>query len=1273
MLTLIKIHKTPTFATPTWSTVDAVDPGTEVNARVEVNELTSTQSVLFDVVDPAGQLMARLETAELADDKAAVTWTAPLRPVEVKYRFYAALRDRPGPGNGHCAVIKRLRSGELTVNPTLVAVTAIDAAFVPKQEKLEATINISGFTPAKGRIEVWGERYPTDKPIFFTTFDPEDGDNAWDDWYGGLDPRDNQNTGGITEDGPLKGKYLTPEFSPYRVRVITGPDDASVADPLGRGKGKVCLAEERFEVKFQSVQIRLQRGLQERADKAEHRLRDVLVVEPRAADGSYAAQGRLPAAGEHGRLRVPMARHYKEGEALDQGSTGQGRYEISEHYMMKNMGRFGRRGSTKHTIDKGYYTRPELPLELEPRLTSRDNANNDPAIGGLFEPEAVGPVVLEPHAEDYFDTRVYNHATANYKAYWTNASFKVKRGKHDAPHNSGNAPVISHWMARFTVANNGDQEFEVSAAPAANPAQRISSPDFAFQQGQEELTVFLNRARLVRGDTDAELNSGQRDYLEVREGGAAPFTYKIKLGAGLTRAGDILWVVRSEAGLGRSDRVDRWSAYPPGTNCPVHYGGIRGAGPNVHFRKDFSSNPSGKREPIIGKLKGSYPYKRQRHIQLKPHKVKDKEQERVKLQAQLAGERKGLAGVIFSPSYIAGDSYRLKARLEHSPFARSLGEVSQGPWLEGSTGDLSVWRLIRISRSLRLPDRTHPGLVGSVGMSPRVGSRLDTNMNARLHPADGFNMSFTEMNRMLEFAFNEWTMGDPTPIIGATKANPAQITAPAHGLRSGDCIKIHDVKKADLSANAHFCGTFVVRVVDADQFTLHSVYDFGQQDGVGAGYNSNVVAAEAVNVSVAITAVAKAGNDAPIRVTAAGHGLADGDRVLMRGVEGITAANGQFKITVDPGDADGFFLDDTEVEQGGEHEAGSGTAHPLARCGFIDPHLGVNLFQYKKAYDKHASKLKGKHDLAGPANITIEIAPWDYYRDILPPGIPDNRKKLASNTIHLQGPGASGRATFRAVRDAILAHGAGADAPWTPHHRKIKVHRGNANQYSNWVDSKADELFMKIVEQLTPAMSEPRTMSAVRWPRLSPVPVWYRFAWPAPPSNDVLNFMATNGMCIGSGKSFYQSMRPAPGLFEHEELHSCHMVHFVAGNFAWKHHDVNQEDCLMSYTWPSGLILKPPAGVGPLAAVGPTKEEGWPDTAARPNPPNQYPETVLLSVNGAAVVAVTPSINYFRPWDVGNARWGRRVVGDPCAKCLMKLRGWRDERLPFAWKHPDLY
>src|SRR6185437_3444749 len=107
--------------------------------------------------------------------------------------------------NGHLAVIQRLKAiNELAVKGTKISISKLDACFVPRQEKLVAKLKVEGAAPAKGRIEIWGERYPTNKPIYTEDFVPASGDKDWDTWYGGKTP--DADTFKITEAGPLKDK-----------------------------------------------------------------------------------------------------------------------------------------------------------------------------------------------------------------------------------------------------------------------------------------------------------------------------------------------------------------------------------------------------------------------------------------------------------------------------------------------------------------------------------------------------------------------------------------------------------------------------------------------------------------------------------------------------------------------------------------------------------------------------------------------------------------------------------------------------------------------------------------------------------------------------------------------------------------------------------------------------------------------------------------------------------------------------------------------------------
>lgn len=70
---------------------------------------------------------------------------------------------------------------------------------------------------------------------------------------------------------------------------------------------------------------------------------------------------------------------------------------------------------------------------------------------------------------------------------------------------------------------------------------------------------------------------------------------------------------------------------------------------------------------------------------------------------------------------------------------------------------------------------------------------------------------------------------------------------------------------------------------------------------------SDTLKAQLCRLSDLGTAITGATNASPIVITAAGHGLATGNRVVVKGVLGNTAANGFFTVTVV--DANTFSLD----------------------------------------------------------------------------------------------------------------------------------------------------------------------------------------------------------------------------------------------------------------------------------------------------------------------------------------------------------------------------
>ena len=299
---------------PTWSSA-TLKVGEEVTMSVDAGGIKDTQYIRFDI----------LRGAELIDSvsgkpgKTSANWTPPNLHGASTVKFRASLVDKPTPQNGHTAVVAGIDSPNRTWNSFEVVKNTIDEAFVPKQEKLNLAYTVTDLDTAalKGRFEIWGERCPDKEPVPLYTedFTPVAGaQQTWTSWAGKANA------------GKLSGKYLTPEFSPYRVRIVIGPDIASVKDPEGVGQGKVAIAETQFEVSVFSVFMRIPEKPKETAKLKEHKLKQVLAIDPPAADGTYQDDdmGRLPKPAETLRIRIPMARHQARGEDLNQGGNNIG-------------------------------------------------------------------------------------------------------------------------------------------------------------------------------------------------------------------------------------------------------------------------------------------------------------------------------------------------------------------------------------------------------------------------------------------------------------------------------------------------------------------------------------------------------------------------------------------------------------------------------------------------------------------------------------------------------------------------------------------------------------------------------------------------------------------------------------------------------------------------------------------------------------------------------------------------------------------------------------
>ena len=1396
MATTIAIKFIPDLKEPKWPKTDA-KVGEELElAATPVN--VTTQTACFEIRNKAGNIVTLLDV----DSTCKTKWKPPVTPEDEEYSFQAVLRDKPTAANGYLGVIARTDAiNKLTVKGTRITDLELDDCFVPKLEKLVAKFKIAGELPAKGRIEIWGERYPTSKPLYFVDFEPK-AENKWK-WDGKKND---------AAEIAMVGEYISPQFSPYRLRIIVGPDDDAVKEPYQKGLGNAVLVDKQFEIVIQKVQIRVQSDYTDSGD-AKYHLRKALAIEKTPGtpqpDGTFKAQGRLPKEDESGRIRIPLVTHWGTGQLFDQGLNGNqpngSNLRVSDRYVTTR---------TKHTIDSALHTRPEIPIEFEVRLRSRkykaapDTERNK---AGRFEPEALGPLRLEPFAEDYPSPverahgeaheleDLYSGGTIN-DTYFKNSLQKVKQANHNSANPTGtpvrqaNQPVFAYWQARFAVAADGETTFDMT----------LRDPGFSYTVGSSELSVYLNRTLLSAGTTD-ELDKKRKDYNEQS-------TTAIKLRPGLTKKGDILWVVRNVTAPAAGHAIPRWNSYPHGTNVHEFYGGIRAAQPNNLFLADYSPDPGGAREPIIGKSTTVFPYKEGKHIELSPDApLPAAQRERVEVQALVSGTKKGLAGILFSPSYIAGDCYRLHAVIEQEAYFRSFGCVASRPSVEAKTGSLSVWRVCHIHQSVRLADVHKLGLRGVLANSAGENifdSPADPEYTTRAHPGDGINMSLSVINQNFFSAFNEWTIRPPVPVIDATSATPIRITAPNHGLTDGESIKIFGVP-GESDAN----GVFVVGNVAGDNFTLHSRYDFSTTSGAGAGvagggfvkvfggflsgigkplpptrmpaavnianHPTLTVTAASTTAPVKVTTSAVHGlstghqvivknvtgnldangifkvtvvsptevtlddsdgadadafagggtlrrinvsNEAPIAITCAtAHGLTTGNSVYLTGILGNTAANGLFTVTVV--DATNLKLNDSDGSYSGEYVSG-GT---VQQCGIIDVHRGVNLKRYKTTYDAVPGLGTGKLTLNGPVDIQKQFAPYDVYREFLPPGLPAGYQKVASNAIHALPKGRTSHEAMAAVKKAIEDHlaklnknyagpayggtdnfgpaakypklvQAGIDSGATTFggvYSWIKAYvedatrdaaltggavlvpiytAGNASHYASWASGRgtkvANALLLAITPP-TPSSAQPKSMPVMRWPEYFQHGVWIDAKTNLTGVPDFRETsLVTLGFCSPNGWSMFEAQThdATVSTFTHEMGHGLHLSHFVVdGNdFNWKQHHLLSGDCLMSYGHTSGYIPRPGGAVGPTGG-GAAVDTGWPHSVlpekpATPPPAPPYRPENYLSMDTSVAVG-DPTIAFVAPTAVGAA----------CAKCILKLRGWNEEKLPSAWKHPDLY
>jgi hypothetical protein len=167
-----------------------------------------------------------------------------------------------------------------------------------------------------------------------------------------------------------------------------------------------------------------------------------------------------------------------------------------------------------------------------------------------------------------------------------------------------------------------------------------------------------------------------------------------------------------------------------------------------------------------------------------------------------------------------------------------------------------------------------------------------------------------------------------------------------------------------------------------------------------------------------------------------------------------------------------------------------------------------------------------------------------------------------------------------------------------------------------------------IVDHFTPKEANPKAVNLIRWKYL----------------HDQSFGVTWEGQSMGDTQALIHSGRASTTLYSHEMGHAMHLIHFLGGNFGWKHHDLNFPQCMMSYSHMTHRIAKPGGAVGANGAS--LENGGW---------PHQIGTTGNYSIN-------FPTL-----------RSQNIALDKPCARCMLKLQGWNEEVLPAAWSHPDLF
>ena len=1200
-MTTIQLKKNPIFEKPQWSKGQALS-GEEVELQVNAQDLLPDQSVHFEIRDAANQIVAVVA----ADGSQKQKWLAANPPAAMKFSFYALLREKPSPKNGHTAVVQRLKSGELEVKGTKLSVVSVDEAFVPKQEKLELKYKLEGAVPAKGRIEVWGERYPVDKPLYTEDFTPVTGEKEWKTWDG------KSNDGKKYLNSQTADAYLTPEFSPYRIRIIVGPDDDSVKEPAVKGKGKVALIEKQFEIKVETIKIQVQNDIVEAAAEDKYKLRSVLMVPLNPEISITGASQSSP-------IVITTATDHKLADKDEICISGvQGNTAANGNFVVRLITTTGDQTSpTKFTLhkDKNY-------------ANTTGNAAYTANTGKIIA------YVNRPPMEKEGET----------------GRIRIPCVRHTLIGESLNQGTGEKIEQYFTATGSGAQEFTLTGGKKIKACDKIKvylKPTGAAKWTESGSGAF-SRVNETKVRVTTGLANGTNVGILVDPLHYVEAPYMAENSAPLAGQGSTKYDVdksiytRPEIPFelvphlkSRLPDKNKKGLFEKESASPVIY---QLATPDA-FLKDLYVPRDADREPharffrlaatCVKKGKHDKPVHDANKVVI-THWLA-----RFKIESEADDAREFQVSAAFNklkPDNLTDPLFIFKKGSNELRVYLNLAQLEGGTtdecdklqkdYEEVDNEKIKVRKNLVKKGDLLWVVRAASGLADADKATNWQDFPPGTNTHLHYKGIRGV-VPTDDLVGPLRKAFSSGPAGSE-PIIGKGSAWEYK-----------DLINLDPKKVAAASR----------QLVES-----YGVTKDGKQKGMGGViFSPSVIGGDSYHLDVLLEgcpfhrsfgAIDERALESQLRVRTGPMTvwrlleLSESWRMPPRGTENMNGTVGENDKALKDRDhtGDGRKMNFKGLLDQGKDGFSEWIIQAKDGLG-TEPHRNVDLAKYRKFFsDKATAGEAGFYNMADNSSVTNIFVAWDHYREQLPPGLAaktgqEARNAIATHYIRDEGSvadGADPAAAMQAVDDGITDWNADpgvvdATGPDAAVANPIPVYAGTANEYLAWVKKKCKTLANEYMDALIPQQNPSKSMKVLRWPELYWDSIWYK-GNPGAMAAD--KGTGIGGYCRGSGQAFFFSVSGQATTFEHEMGHSVHLAHFAAAsetNFAWKHHDNAYQHCLMGYNKGDFNV---------------------------PLPDNK--------VGSAINIKTQP-----RKW--------------LCPKCLLKMRGWNELLVPCYWDHPDVF